>query len=104
LKNLAKGGNFVTGHGAIGLGHLGTERNRGNCERDPAPRVPVRFVTMNVRRQPAWDEARGARQQVTEWAAKRQVAGASDDAANKAHRISRRRGERVDKSWRDPFD
>ena len=53
LKHLAKGGDFVAGHGAVGLGHLGAERNHRDRERDAAARVAIRVLAVAVRRQPA---------------------------------------------------
>ncbi len=91
LKDLAKGRDLVAGHRAVGLGHLGAERNHGDRERDAAARVAIRVLALAMWRQPAWDQTRGARQQIAEWAAKRQVASAGNDTANKAHRV---RGDR----------
>ena len=41
LKDLAEGGDLVAGHRAVGLGHLGAERNHGDRERDAATRVTI---------------------------------------------------------------
>src|SRR6266481_2981756 len=39
LEHFAKGGNFVAGDCAVGLCHLGAERDHRNREGDPLPRV-----------------------------------------------------------------
>ena len=87
LKDLAEGSDLVAGDRAIGLGHLGAERDHGDRERDAAARVAIRVLAVTVRRQPARDQARCAREQIAERAAKRQVSRAGNDTANKAHRF-----------------
>ena len=98
LKDLAEGGDLVAGHRAVGLGHFGAERNHRDRECDATARVATRVLALTVRRQPARDQARCAREQVAERAAKRQIPGTGNDTANKAHRARHDRYERANEA------
>ena len=95
LKNLAKGGDLVAGDRAIGLGHLGAERDHRDRERDAAPRVALHPLAVAIR-QPVRNMAGGASKQGTERPAKGQISGAGNDAADESSWVcsSRSPGQR----------
>src|SRR5262249_9834061 len=86
LKHLAKGGYFIARHRAIGLGHLGSERDYRNREGDMAAPVALQVRAMAVRK-PTRNVARRTCEQGAERAAKGQLSGSGDNTSNKTHLI-----------------
>ena len=88
-EHFVEGGDLVAGHLAVGLGHLGAERDARNRERDPPARVAVPVVGgaagLVGRDVPMRQVLGHPRQQVTQRPAERQVAGSDENAADNAH-------------------
>ena len=87
LKNLAKGGDLVSGNRTVGPRHLGAERDYRNRESNAAMRVCTPVFTVTV---PRRNVACRTIQEGAERPAKGQVTGTGDDSADNAH-CSRRR-------------
>src|SRR5262249_37185232 len=86
LKNVAKSSDFVAGDDPLGRRPFGPGGGNRGCEGESAAGIIVPSHAVALR-MPARDMARCASQQCAERAAKRQLAGAGDNAANKAHMI-----------------
>jgi hypothetical protein len=86
LEYFTKGGDLVAGDDAVGSGHLGAKGDDRDGEGDAAARIVVR-ASGGIMRLPTGDVARCPGEQCPERTTERQVAGAGDDATNKAHGV-----------------
>jgi hypothetical protein len=85
-EHVAESGDFVASYNPIGGSHLGSKGYHRYGKRYPAARIAVGALGV-VMRVPAWNVTGGTSKQSTEGAAEGQVAGAGDNAADKAHGI-----------------
>ena len=84
LKYFAKGSDFVSGNEAVGSRHFGAESDHRDRERDTAARIIIGIVAVDLR-VPACNVARRTDKQRAQRATEGQLAGAVDDASDKAH-------------------
>ena len=89
-EHLVERGDLVAGHLAIGLRHLGAERDARDRERNPPARIAMPVIggpaILVARGVPMRQVLRHPREQVAERPAKGEMAGSDENAVDDAHR------------------